>query len=303
MAHRRIRIKMYVECSAADSAFENTGALEQCLEGLTIRTAVGIPGFKFDSIEDAKDITKWNEAIAAKQLFPLYEAEEWTSANTEDTIFEGRSRQYVTANGKKIITYSSFLGLCSYRALRSFNKKDVQLFEFTEDKAILAVHTESDGSIKGQDVVLNIGQRLPATADRPPSVLVTINYKDRDQLELHGAILRPDWNPIEIQGIFDVTLVQVEATSTSIKFKAITGCAGGDTPLLSLETADIELLDTAGDAHPFSFVEADADGVYELTGTGFETGFTVGLDGVVIKTEGVYESPSVLVIDLTAPSV
>lgn len=295
---------MYVECNADGTNFLNTGAVEQCLEGLTIRTAVGIPGFKFDSIEDAKDITKWNAAIAAKQLFPLFEVEELASANTEDTVFEGRSRQYITANGKKISTYSSFLGLCSYRALRSFNKKDVQLFEFTEDNAILAVHTQSDGSIKGQDVVLNIGGRLPATADRPPSVLVTINYKDRNQFELNGAVLRPTWNPIsDLFGIFDVTLVQVAASATSITFKAITGCAGGDTALTSLEAADIELLDTDGEAHVFSFVEADADGVMELTGAGFASGFTVGLNGVVIKTEGVYESPSVLVIDTTAPSV
>lgn len=293
---------MYVECSASDSKFENTGALEQCLEGLTIRTAVAIPGFKFDSVEDAKDKTKWDAAIAAKQLFPLYEAEEWTSANTEDTVFEGRSRQYVTAKGKKIITYSSFLGLCSYRALRSFDKKELQLFEFTEDKAILGT-INSDGSVTGQSVILNIGQRLPATADRPPSALVTINYTDRDELELNGAILRPEWNPIDIQGIFDVTLVQVSASSTSIKFKAITGCAGGDTPLTSLESNDIELLDNSGDPHVFSFVEADDDGVMELTGTGFASGFTLGLDGVITKTEGVYESPSVLVIDTTSPSV
>lgn len=292
---------MHVECSKG-TGFANTGAVEQCLEGLTIRTAVAVPGFKFDSIEDAKDIAKWNEAIANKQLFPLYEAEEWTSANTEDTVFEGRSRQYITAYGKKIITYTSFLGFCSHKALKSFNKKDMQLFEFTEDRAILAI-INSDGTISGQDVVLNIGQRLPATADRPPGALVTINYKDRDQLEDNAAVLRPDWNHTEIQGIFDVSLVQVEASATSIKFKAITGCAGGDSELTSLETADIVLLDTDGNAHVFSFVAADENGVYELTGTGFETGFTLGLDGVITKTEGVYEAPKVLTINTDSPSV
>lgn len=292
---------MYIECSAEDSSFQNTGAVEQCLEGLTIRTAVAIPGFSFPSIEAAKTKSLWDAAIAAKQIFPLYEAEEWTSANTEDTVFEGRSRQYVTAKGKKIITYSSFLGLCSYRALRSFDKKDVQLFEFTEDKAIIG--SQGGATIKGQEVVLNIGQRLPATADRPPSALVTINYKDRDDLELNGAILRPDWNHIELQGIFDVTLEQVSAASDSIKFKAVTGCAGGDTNLLSLEAADVELLDASGDVHASSFVAADADGVYELTGTGFADDFTLGLVGVITKPAGSYESPSVLVIEVTTPSV
>lgn len=293
---------MYVECSASDVGLMNTGAVEQCLEGLTIRTAVAVPGFKFDSVADAKDKAKWDAAVAAKQLFPLFEAEEWTSANTDDTIFEGRTRQYVTANGKKIITYSSFLGLCSYKALRSFNKKDMQLFEFTEDKAILGT-INAAGEVRGQDVVLNIGQRLPATADRPPSTLVTINYKDRDQLELDGAVLRPEWNPIDIQGIFDVTFVQVAASATSVTFKAITGCAGGDAPLTSLEDADITFLDASGDPHVHSFVAADANGVYELTGAGFTSGFTLGLNGIVTKPEGVYESPSVLVFDTTAPSV
>ena len=178
----------------------------------------------------------------------------------------------------------------------------MELYEVTENKAILAV-LNPDGSVKGQDVVLNIGQRLPATADRPPGALVTINYTDRDQLEDYAAVLRPDWNPIDIQGIFDVTLVQVEATDTSIKFKAVTGCAGGDSELTSLESADIVLLDTDGNAHVFSFVAADENGVYELTGTGFETGFTLGLDGVITKTEGVYEAPKVLTINIGSPSV
>lgn len=293
---------MIVECRKSGGV-RNTGALEQCLEALTIRTAVALPGFKFDSLADAKDKTKWEAAIAAKQLFPLYEAEELTSANTEDTVFEGRSRQYVTADGKKITTYSSFLGFCSHRALKSFDKKDMVLFEFTEAKGIIGVH-QADGSITGQSVVLNIGKRLPATADRPPSTLVTINYKDSDELEENAAHFFPvDWNPIDIQGIFDVYFTQVSASATEIKFTATAGCAGGDTLLTSLESTDVELLDENGDPHVFSFVEADSNGVYTLTGTGFADGFTLSTDGVVTKVESIYESPNPLVIQVSTPSV
>jgi hypothetical protein len=39
-----------------------------------------------------------------------------------------------------------------------------------------------------------------------------------------------------------------------------------------------------------SFVAADANGVYELTGTGFVTGNVVDLNGVVSQTEATYES-------------
>lgn len=292
---------MYVECTKGGGV-KNTGANEQCLELVTVRTALAVPGFKFASVEDAKNIEKWNEAIANKQLYPLYEAEEWTSANTDDTFFEGRSMQYLTVSGKKVITYTSFLGFCSHSALKSFNRKGMQLFEFTEDQAILAV-INSDLSVQGQNVVLNIGQRLPATADRPPGALVTINFKDKNQLEDNAAVLRPDWNHSEINGIFDVSLIQVSASATSIKFKAVTGCSAGDAELLSLEASDIILLDGNGDGHVFSFVEADDDGVYELTGSGFESDFTLNLDGVITKTEGIYESIKPLVIDTSAPSV
>lgn len=289
---------VYVECKGSSSANRNTGAKEQCLEGLFIMPALHIPGFSFESVEDAKDKTKWDAAIASKKIFPLYSVEELASANTEDTVFEGRTQQYVTAQGKKVSTFSSFLGLCSHGALKSYNKKDMGLFEFTEDGAIKGVIT-GDGKVKGQDVVLNVGKRLDATADRPPSTPVTVNYKDHNQFEDNGAVLRPEnWGASDILGIFDVTLVQVSASATNIEFTASTGCAGGDDNIDSLLAANVIVKDLDGATVTVSFVTADDNGVYTLTGTGFATGFTVSLNGVVSQTEISYESPSPLKITI-----
>lgn len=288
---------VYVECKGSSSANKNTGAKEQCLEGLFIMPALHIQGFSFESVEGAKDKTKWDAAIAAKKIFPLYSVEELASANTEDTVFEGRTQQYVTAQGKKVSTFSSFLGLCSHGALKSYNKKDMGLFEFTEDGAIKGVIT-GDGKVKGQDVVLNVGKRLDATADRPPSTPVTINYKDHNQFEDNGAVLRPEnWGASDIQGIFDVTLAQVSASSTTIEFTASTGCAGGDDNIDSLLAANVIVRDLVGATVTVSFVTADDNGVYKLTGTGFLNGFTVSLNGVVSQTEISYESPTPLKVN------
>lgn len=292
-------MSVYQECKNKKKAKKNTGAKEQCLEGLTIKTAVHIPGFKFDSIEDAKDIAKWNAAIAAKQIIPLYEVEELASANTEDTVFEGRRNQYITSEGKKVTTYNSFLSLCSHSALKTYHKAELGLFEFTEDGAIKGV-IEDDGTVKGQSIVMNVGKRIDPTADRPASTQVTLNYKDYNEFEDDGAIFRPEgWGADDIYGIFDVTLVQVSATSTNIKFKAVTGCAGGDEEITSFLAANILVKDDTGGTETVSFTVADSEGIYTVTGTGFADNYTVGLNGVVTQTGTSYETPEPLKIEVT----
>lgn len=287
---------VYQECKNKKTGVRNTGAKEQCLEGLFIKPALAIPGFSFPTVSAAKTKAAWDAAIAAKQLFPLYEVEELASANTEDTFYEGRSRQYRTASGKKVSTFTSFLGLCSHSALKAFHGKEMGLFEFTEDGAIKGVIMDN-GMVKGQDVVLNIGKRLDATADRPPSTLITTNYKSADQFEDDGAILRPEtWGYIDLYGVFDVNLVQVSANATTIKVKANDGCAGGDSALTAFIAANFKVRNLAGAVVTTTFVEADADGVYTLVGTGFVSGFTVELNGVVTMAGMAYESPEKLII-------
>lgn len=291
---------MIVECNNSQSGYRNTGAVEQCLEGLTIRTAFTPFDFAFDTATLAKTKASWDQAIADKLIFPLYEVEELASANVEAVVFEGRSRQYVTTPEKEIITYSSFLGLCSHRALKSFHNKPGRLFQMTEDGAILGV-ADADGKVKGRSVVLNVGTRLPATTDRPPSTLVTVNFTNSNEWENSPAKLYPvGWNPAtDLFGIFDTILDQVSASSTVIKLTASAGCAVGEDLVMSLEDGDFIVRNGAGAVQSVTFTAPDADGVYTLTGTGFADGFTVEIDGVVTKTNISYESPEKLVLNVT----
>jgi len=291
-------MSIYVQCKGKNQDKKNTGAKDQCIEGLMIRTAVAVPGFKFDSKDDALDLDKWNEAVAAKQLFPLYDAEEVTTANTEPTYFEGRSRQYLTAEGKKITTFTSILGLCSHSALKSFGNTELKLFEFTEDGAIKGVNTD-DGGVTGQSVTLTVGKRLDATADRPPSTLVTINYLDSDEFEDDGFVGRPTWRAADLYGIFDATLTQVSASATVIKLTVGVGCAGTDELIETLVLANFVVKNLTGVTQTVTFTAPDPDGVYTLTGTAFASGFTVELAGVVTVGDMSYESPEPLVIVVT----
>lgn len=289
----------YVECGSKKTGFRNTGAKKQCTLKQTVRYAVAEKGFKFDSIEDAKDKTKWDAAIADKKLFPLYDAEEYAIADTEATYWEGVNTRLETGAAKKIRTFRSILGLCSYFALKSFDSQEVQVFEFTTDPGIKAVATET-GEIKGQTAVLNIGRLQDATTELPQNAVVTVNYKDFNEREDNGADLRPEWSYIELYGIFDAFIDVQSASVTEIEFTVNTGCGSGDEPLLDLTSGNIEVRDTGGAVVSTSFVAADpSDGVYKVTGTDFATGFTISLVGVVTIGDMSFESPEPTKITLT----
>lgn len=290
----------YVECDDEEIGFRNTGSTEECLESVTIKTAVAKPGFSFASIADAKSLAKWKLAIAAKDLFPLYDVEELSNANTEDTVFEGRNKTYTTAKGKKVNTYNSFLGLCSHNALTSFDAKELQLFEFTEDGEIKAVVQDETGKIKGQSVTLGIGKRVDAMPDKPPFTPVTVTYKDFKEYENRGALLRPGFTASDVVGIFDVHLKQVLATATRIEFTATTTCAGGSAKNKALIAGDVIVRNLLGAVVTTSFITADpVTGIYALTGTGFATGYTVNLNGVITQVEMIIEAVEPLKITIT----
>lgn len=280
----------YVECGNKHKGFRNTGAKKQCMLKKTAFTAFAVPGFKFDSVEDAKDKTKWDAAIAAKKLFPLFPLEDVASANTEPTYWEGEHARIKTSDGKKITTYRSILGLCSYSALKSFDGRTGQIFELTTDPGIKAVITEA-GEIKGQTVLLDVGRLIDSFGDSIQGATVTMNYTDFNEREDRGADLQTEWSYLELSGIFDAFIKIISASATEIKFQVNTGCGYGDEPLLEIEAANIEVRDAAGTIKTVSFVEADQDGVYTVTGTGFANGFTVGLKGVVKIYDMSFESP------------
>lgn len=281
-----------VECHKEGQANKNTGANEQCLEGVVIRHALATAEQEFDSVTDFKDLAAWKADRDLKKIIPLYEIEELAVADTEDTFFEGNSK-YKTKNGKKIRTFNCFVGLCSHNALTSYNNKKMRVYEFTDAQEIKG--TTPDGvKVKGQLVTITVGKRIDAMPDKPAHTPITLEYADYKEFENNGVIVKPDWSQIELNGIFDVRIHQVSASATSVKFTVDAGCAGD--VVTSLETADITFKTAGGTLVTHSFVAPDADGVYELTGTGFVAGNIVDLNGIVVQTEATYESEAPLSI-------
>lgn len=283
---------MILEYRRVGETNRNTGFAEQFLEGTTIRFAIATLDQIFATATAAKTLATWKTDRNAKKIIPLFDHESLAIADTEDKTWEGRDTVYTTASGKKARTIECMIGVAAHRALKSYHKKKVRIYEFTDKQEILGT-TPNDTQVKGQLVTLEVGKRVSAMPDKPAYTPVKVIYDDFTEFEERPVILRPDWSHIELQGIFDVKLVQVSATATSIKFQAYD--LNGNL-VTTLEDANVEVLNLAGAAYTHTFVEADEDGTYEVTGAAFANGFKIQLDGVVVQTEASYEGESPLIV-------
>lgn len=279
-------MSIIVEFTVTGESNKNTGASDQFHEGVTIRHALATDEQEFATVTAAKTLATWKADVDLKKIIPLYEIEELAVGDTADAYFEGNSK-YKTKNGKKIRTFNCMIGVNSHAALASYNGKTMRLYEFTDAQEIKGV-TPDGVKVRGQLVTIEVGKRIDAMPDKPAYTPVTLTYSDYKDFEKNAVIIKPTWSHIEVNGIFDAKLVVVSSSATSVKFKALTGDALD--PVTSLETADVTFKTALGVAVTHSFVAADADGVYELTGTGFVTGNVIDLNGVVSQTEATYQS-------------
>lgn len=283
-----------VECKQEGQSSKNTGAKDQCLEGVTTRHALATIDQSFASIADLKDLSKWKADRDLKKIIPLYQIEELAVADTEDTYFEGNGK-YLTKSGNKIRTFNMFLGLCSHAAMASYNGKTMRVYEFTDAQEILAVNADAT-TFKGQLVRITVGKRVSAMPDKPAYTPVQYEYVDYKEFEQNGVIVKPTWSAVELDGIYDVYIEQVSASATSVKFTVDAGCAGDQ--VRSLLDSDLTFRKPDGTPITHTFVPADANGVYEFVGTGFVTGDLVATNGVVTQTEASYEGAAALAITI-----
>lgn len=288
-------LPIFIEsCSTETAGNINTGSLKECLEGVTSKLFLAQAGFSFATLADFKDITKWKEAIANRNILPLFDVFEVASANTEATKYETGSFVYTTKKEVKKMVAESYLSPCSHAELKKVeNSTYTQVFEVTERGEILGVYATGGVKVKGQDVSnFDVSIRERPTNDKPAYSMITVTYRDFEEFEDSGIVVKPTWDPNSLNGIFGLHLKVISANATAITFTANAGC--GSNLYNGLVLADMSLEDASGaDQSPSSLT--NTDGIYTLSGTAFESG-TLSTDGTVTDGDLTYEAPDVPVV-------
>ena len=280
-------------CETGTGSVKNIGGKKQCLEAPVKTYALAKDGFTFPDVTTAKTKAAWDAAIENKDIIPFPYVEGIEANNTDAAIRNGRYRDYTLKEAVRGSTYRQDLAICTHEAVKSFeNSEYTRIFRITADDEVTC-EVLDDGKVKGEALTsFIVGIRQEATDADVPFTNIQVKYKK----ELF-SILKPSFDISELDGVYDVVLEQVSASATSIKFKAKTACSGNS--ISSLESADIVVKDDEGQAQTVSFVAPDSDGVYEVTGTAFATGYTVEIDGVVAKTDIFYEAIEPLTITVS----
>lgn len=269
---------------------KNTGGQKQCLEGAMKLYALAKSTFSFASVAASKTKAAWDAAKVAKDIVIFYDIEELADNETAAVIKNGRYKDYKIKSAIRGATYTHYLSTCSHDALASYEDSDyTRQFRITENNEI-ECEVNDDGTVSGAPLTsMLVGVRKDAPVDGTASTEVQFKYDDFKQ-----SFIVPEFDATSLEGIYDVTLSQVSATSSSIRVKANRSCSGSS--VRSFVAANFTVKDAAGAVQTVSFVAPDADGNYELTGTGFVNGFTVELNGVIAQSQIVYEGESVLTV-------
>lgn len=267
-----------------NSAPKNTGTKNQCTPKPVIESILAKETFSFADLATMKTRAAWDAALAAKNIAPIYKVEEIAANNTEAKKYEGRFKDVTLKEAIKGVNYSHLLSDCSHATLKSYEGSEyTRIFRVCEDGT---VHCEvmDDGKIMGEPLSsYNVGELIESTDDKPQNAEIQLKFK-----EYSKSTIELDFDIIDYEGIYDVTLTVAAATATSIKVSATAGC--NNTSVTSFEDGDFVVKDGAGAVQSVTFVPFDtAEGVYELTGTGFATGFTVELNDVVAQSTIMYE--------------
>ena len=263
--------------SCSNAQVMGTASVVECLEAVTTLLVVTKENFAFPNMADAMDLAKWNEAIGAGNIVPLYQMYELTPANTEEQFYESRNFKKRVAKATKVTTFENYLSLCSHKALKSYqNSEFTRVFEITEDGEIIAVR---DGlKIKGQRIKdFNVGIRNAATLDKVPFTLVTMTYGDYEELEKNGFVYKPNFDGnSDLDSIYAANIDIISASGTQIDF-TVTTCEGS--AVQNLKDGDIVVLSAATGAEQTVTV-TETGGVYSATGSNLVSGL-IGLKGIV----------------------
>ncbi|CAL2055983.1 hypothetical protein [Tenacibaculum sp. 190524A05c] len=288
-------------CTNKNKKAKNTGASDQCLESRLERPVLS-NGFKFADINAFKDVNVWSNAIASKQLVPLYDVFELADNSTEDNKYETGNFSRVVEKGVEKISFECYLSPCSYEALKSYeNSQYNEIFEFNKEGDYSGIFDKDGVGVRGRKITNLTATRMRATKEKVPYVKVEITFEDKDDV-LDQVIVSGDLSKEDLEGIFDISFNVIEATSTSLKFTVTSGCAGG-TSVNTLTTSDLEIRSADGTVVPTSFI-APVNGVYEMTAAKLNTGLYLHSKGsvndVITHSNAKYEAePALITVSAT----
>lgn len=286
----------YSELCAADNALLGLGR-GSCgkVLGYDKRFFLTRTSFSFANVAAAKLETNWDAGIDAQNIFPFPEVQELEPQNVEASFYETPSgATYKTKDEKRKTLYKFIENISVHAAMKSYDGQEWNVFYITE-KGYLRGHTQADGTIKGlplSTLYVN-AQETALIGDAPNQSPVILEFKDVNHWDKEYFVVKLENNfLIDKEAPYELDLNPETATTGATFVFDINVKTGDGTAVDGLLLADFVLIDAAGLVVTIDTVTPDGTiaGKYTVTATDTMTEGTIGLDGVVDKTDIKYQA-------------
>jgi hypothetical protein len=243
--------------------------------------------FNFASQTLFENKGNWDTAINAEDIIPTPNIEALEDANKEATIKEGRFDDLETREGVAGVRYRIDCSNTFYKAFKTYKGSEYDRVFVTSTKEEHMCEVADDGAIYGRKISsMTMSMFMEATDEEPSHFFVTFKFKSDD----YNTRVTP-FEATELEGIHELVLTSVSDSASSRKF-TVTSVSTGK-KVTSLEQANFLTKDETGTVTSTTFVAADSEGVYEVTGT-FATGHTIEVNGVIANPTIRYKGTNIL---------
>ena len=251
----------------------NTGS-KQCIENLQdfAKFVITPLGFKFANQAAAETVGNWTTAInaaAGSRIYPfplILEKEDLSEATLYKTFNSGIQKKI--REGKRGYRFTVQVPLCVHQSLRSFNGYNGRFIGIDNNGRILG--SSSDGAeFKGWKLdTFEVEKMMIPSGDDIAKTTIYVLFSDTTEFDDYGASFRPadletSWNPLDLDGLQDVTLTLSGTSATGATLTVATTC--DLVPVTGLVVADLVMVDDAGGAETITGATDNTDGTYTLS--------------------------------------
>lgn len=240
--------------------------------------------------------TFWEAAIVAGTVHPFPEVMEIESQNTEAGFFETASgKSFKVKNEIRKTMYKFVENIVTHSGLKSYSDQGWNIWFYTKN-GYLRCHTKSTDLFEGLPVdSFYVNAQETATFDtveQSPSVL---EFNDVDDWDMEFGVIQPDFNMMDLEGVFQSDVVVTSATNPAALLTVIVVVTvkGSNDPLSGLLPADFEVLDELGVSLTVDTAVESPTGTYTVVATDDATTGTIGLNGIVTIGTTPYQSKAV----------
>lgn len=251
--------------------------------------------FTFADEDAAKLSANFTTGICNKEIFPFPLVQN-AEAQNEEAVFEILETKSIQVTPAKKQTQFTFVeSLCVHADMRSFNGRQMRLFEVTEGDFVTGIKN-ADGSIKGQLVQVFVDILGTSTFAEVGKTLVTVRYNEVDNFEQNAVVFKLDTPFSNINGIIDVELAEEAGSlATLLNISVKDFCSGESVD--SLVDGDLVVKDGAGVVQVLTSTTYDpVNEFYAIVGAGFANGFTVEINGVIAQPDAKFEGRNIVTI-------